>query len=235
MQIAYVTLSKTKVRLTYRKDLTMMGITPKQKKFLEFVYKFSREHGYAPSQKEIANHFGWRSLGTVQDYLKKLREKGLLHNRWNARRALEVNSTFARLIAPKVESQEIPIVGRIAAGKPIEAVEESANAVLPIPSEMLPKGDFFALEVEGTSMIEEGILPNDNIIVQKQETADDGDMVVALLDKEATVKKLYRHKNKLELRPANKEMKSIWVKPSACKIQGIVVGLYRSYYNVKND
>ncbi len=205
-----------------------MRITPKQKKLLEYIYEFTVENGYAPSQREIANHFGWKSLGTVQDYLKKLIAKGLLKKEWNARRAIEVEPAFLDLHIKPKQATELPLLGSIAAGQPIEAVDESQNSLF-VPNEMLGSGDHYALAVEGNSMVEDGILDGDSIIIRRQENADDGETVVALLDNGATVKRLYRKGRRIELRPANKEMKSFYVKPSQLRIQGIVVGLYRRY------
>lgn len=145
---------------------------------------------------------------------------------------MEVCKSFAKVLEQKyekVETQKVPILGKIAAGRPIEAIEDFSGPALTIPEDILTSGDFFSLEVEGNSMIEEGILPGDYILVKKQETADNGSTVVALIDGEATVKKFYRHNRKVELRPANKEMESIWVRPGKCHIQGIVSGLYRKY------
>ncbi len=205
-----------------------MKITPKQKKLLEFIYEFSVENGYAPSQREIANHFNWKSLGTVQDYLKKLMAKGLLHKEWNARRALEVDPSFLeKQIKPK-QATAIPLLGKIAAGKPIEVMTED-DCTIQIPNEILGSGDFYCLEVEGSSMIEDGVLSGDYVVVRKQESAENGETVVALLENSATMKRLYRKGRQVELRPANKDMESFMVAPSKVKVQGIVVGLYRRY------
>lgn len=204
-----------------------IGITPKQKAFLTFIHQFSQEKGYAPSQHEIANHFGWRSLGTVQDYLKILAHKGVLGKRSNFPRTLEINSAIAKWMLYQKHICHIPIIGKIVAGKPFEAVTESDISTVAMPSHMLPSGDCYALEVSGTSMVEDGIFPGDYIIVKRQEEAEDGNTVIVLLGNEATVKKIYRHNGMIELRPANCEMQSLWIRE--CKIWGIVVSLYRSY------
>lgn len=206
-----------------------IGITPKQKALLEFIQAYSHGKGYAPSQQEMANHFGWRSLGTVQDYLKILTQKGALEKRANHPRALEVNQKMMPWPSSNEEICYMPITGKIAAGKPLEAIQDIDAPKFSIPARMLPKGDFYALEVEGNSMIEDGIWHGDYIVVKKQQQADDGDTVVALLERDATVKKIYRRNGRLELRPANAQMSSLWVDESDCKIQGLVVGLYRSY------
>ena len=137
---------------------------------------------------------------------------------------------MTKLFAPKkAQYHDVPIVGKIAAGKPIIALEEPAPTTLPIPKTLVSSEEVYALEVQGKSMIEDGILPGDYIIVKKQENAEEASTVVALLENEATVKKIYRHGKKIELKPANANMKSIWVQAKKCKIQGIVVALYRKY------
>lgn len=206
------------------------GITPKQKALLEFIAQFTHEKGYAPSQQEIANHFGWRSLGTVQDYFKILTTKGVLERRANHPRTLEVKTKLLRWTSSDEVVRNIPISGKIAAGNPIEAIEESKAATLPIPVSMLPSGEFYALEVNGKSMTGEGIFPGDYIIVKVQEQAEDGDTVVALLGNEATVKKIYRQQGEIELRPANEQMESRWIDEDGCKVRGVVVALYRRYW-----
>ena len=205
-----------------------MRITPKQKKVLEFIYNSTIENGYAPSQREIANHFDWKSLGTVQDYLKKLMAKGLLKKEWNARRAIEVEESFFDTHMKPRQATSIAIFGRIAAGEPIEAITESRSSIC-VPNEILGDGEFFALTVQGSSMVEDGIINGDKIIIRKQDTANNGETVVALVDGDATVKKFYRKPKKIELRPANKKMKSILMDAKRVKVQGVVVGLFRKY------
>ncbi|BBM81934.1 transcriptional repressor LexA [Candidatus Uabimicrobium amorphum] len=205
-----------------------MRITPKQKALLTFVCNFTAENGYAPSQREIADHFGWKSLGTVQDYLKKLEAKGVLKKEWNARRAIEVDHRFVENFMIPKESVSVPLLGKIAAGRPIEAIVSSEERI-PVPKEMVRNGSFYALTVEGNSMIEDGIFEGDYIVVRRQQNAENGEMVVALVDNSATVKRMYRQKSRIELRPANETMESFYVKPHEVKVQGIVVGLYRKY------
>ena len=204
------------------------GITPKQKKVLEFIEEYSRENTYAPSQKEIAEYFGYASLGTVQNYLVRLERQGYLKKSWNAKRSMQVIPTLEL----GTQSTTISLLGRVAAGRPIEAIEN--NDTLDVPSSMLlGSGDHFALKVVGDSMEEEGIIEDDFIIVQQQVRATNGQTVVALIDNETTVKKFYRKNGNIELHPANVNYQPIILKEREgmdFKILGIVVGVIRKYH-----
>ena len=158
----------------------MSPLTPKQKLVLDFIRSHIRDEGYAPSQREIAEAFGFRSLGTVQNYLVRLEKEGFLTREWNARRGLRVSHTTDR-------GYDLPLAGTVAAGKPIEAIETPDT--IEVPRSMAGKGENFVLRVKGDSMIEDGILDGDFVIVRKQETAHNGQTVVALMDGEATGKR----------------------------------------------
>ncbi len=220
------------LRQTYAYDLNM-PLTPKQKQFIEFIDDFKRKQGFAPSQAEIARHFGFRSLGTVQRYLTRLREQGLLERApANARRGLAVKSNLAWMEdgdTAKMSSRQrmtLPLLGRVAAGQPIEAIE-TLNEI-EVPSSLIRRGDHFALQVSGQSMIEDGILDGDFVIVQKQRTAECGQMVVALVDDAATVKRFYPKKESIELHPANPLYHPIIVRPDqSFQIEGVVTGVIR--------
>lgn len=199
-----------------------MKLTKKQKEFLGYLSGYIAAWGHSPSFDEICAHFGFNSYNTVTTYLKILERKGYIRlPRKNLKRSIEV-------ISP-VETRrfELPILGRVAAGKPIEAVED--REAVEVPPSMIGTGDFFALKVKGRSMEEEGILSGDTIVVRRQPTAENGETVVALIDNEVTVKKYYRRKNHVELRPAHKGMESIRVKAGDLQIQGKVVGVVRHY------
>jgi repressor LexA len=159
----------------------------------------------------------------VTTYLKILERKGYvrLPKEKNRKRAFEV-------ISP-VETRrfEFPLLGRVAAGKPIEAVEDVS--AIEVPSSMVGSGDYFVLQVKGASMMDDGILSGDFVVVRKQPTAENGETVVALINNEATVKKYYKRKDHVELRPAHKGMKSIRVKEVGLRIEGKVVGVMRYY------
>lgn len=200
-----------------------MKLTEKQKAFLAYVTQYIDTWGQAPSFDEMRAHFGYGSYNTVTNYLKILEKKGYIRlpGRKNRKRAIEV-------LRP-VESRrfELPLLGTVAAGKPIEAVPDAR--VIEVPPSMAARGDCFVLQVEGDSMEEEGIMDGDFIVVRKQATAENGETVVVLLDNEATVKKYYRRGNRVELRPAHPRMKPILVTEGDLRIEGKVVGVMRYY------
>jgi repressor LexA len=200
-----------------------MKLTEKQKTFLEYLSRHIAEWGQPPSFDEIRSHFGFASYNTVTTYLKTLARKGYIRlpRRKNRKRALEVISSV------ETKRFEFPLLGRVAAGKPIEALEVAD--VIEVPPFMISRGDHFVLQVKGDSMREDGILEGDFIVVRKQATAQTGETVVALINGEATVKKYYRKKDAVELRPANSEMAPILVSEGDLRIQGKVVGVLRKY------
>jgi repressor LexA len=194
-------------------------MTPKQKRILDFIHAHLDRHGYAPSQQEIAHAFNFRSLGTVQNYLVRLEREGHLSRQWNARRGM-------RPLRPQGSGLELPLVGTVAAGKPIEAVETPDT--LEVPPAMLGAGEHFVLRIKGDSMIGDGIIDGDYVVVRKQATADNGQTVVALIAGEATVKRLQRKGKYIELHPANPAMEVITVSEGAdFRIEGVVVGVIR--------
>lgn len=234
-------------------------LTPKQKLFLEFLQLFEARNGYAPSQQEIATHFGFKSLGTVQDYLKRLEEVGALKKTWNARRSTELMPKAAAQISttatttnphelsepgsrarsplPLPVSFSIPLLGRVAAGRPIEATSQ-AHRELEIPPSLIPARfhqDAYALEVRGDSMIEDGIFDGDYVILKKQSHAENGQTVVGLLNgSEATIKRYQKRAGRIELHAANEKYKPIVVSEEdagahAFRIEGILLALFRKY------
>ena len=197
----------------------MSPLTPKQKAVYDYILEFSKAQGYPPSQQEIARAFGWRSLGTVQNYLVRLVREGVLEKDWNAKRGLKV-------LQPQGTALELPLVGRVAAGKPIEAI--STPDSIEVPPSMVGPGENFVLRVQGDSMIGDGILDGDYVVVRKQARAESGQTVVALLRGEATVKRLVRRGERLELHPANPAMQPLVVDGEAeFQIEGVVVGVIR--------
>lgn len=198
----------------------MSPLTPKQKRILDFIQEYERQTGCSPSQQEIASAFGFRSLGTVQNYLVRLEREGLLAREWNARRGLRVQTP-----APP-GTVELPLAGMVAAGKPIEALETPGN--IEVPSSMLGAGDNFVLQVQGNSMVGDGILDGDYVVVRKQATAENGRTVVALIAGEATVKRFYRKNHHIELHPANPTMQPLLIEDEeSFRIEGVVVGVIR--------
>jgi len=200
-----------------------MKLTEKQKAFLEYISRYMEDWGQSPSFEEICSHFGFTSYNTVTTYLKTLEWKGYIRlpNKKNQKRAIEVISPV------ETRRLEFPLLGRVAAGKPIEAVEE-VNAI-EVPPSMTGQGDHFVLQVSGDSMKEDGILNGDFIVVRKQPTAENGQTVVALINNEATVKKYYKQENYVELRPSHAGMESILIKKGDLRIEGRVVGVMRHY------
>ncbi len=200
-----------------------MKLTPKQKEFLAYLADYVDRWGHAPSFEEIRDHFEFGSYNTVSTYLKILERKGYIRlpKQKNKKRAIEI-------IKPMEAGRfEFPLLGRVAAGKPIEAIED--HQVIEVPPSMARGGDHFVLQVQGDSMEEDGILDGDYVVVRKQPLAQNGDTVVAIIDNEATIKKFYRHKDHVELRPAHKGMEPIIVKDRDFRIEGKVVGVIRYY------
>lgn len=197
-----------------------MALTKKQKDVLDYITGYVRENGYSPTQKEIQENFGFKSLGSVQDYIKYLTAGGYLNNDSHSVRGLMPS-------AVQQNSEDIPLLGNIAAGIPIEAVENSD--IISVPVHMLGRGQHYALKVKGESMIEEGILSGDVAIIRHSTQAENGQIVVAVVDNETTLKKYFKRSKQIELHPANKTMKPIIIKDKECEIRGLLVGILRTY------
>lgn len=199
-----------------------MKLTEKQKEFLGYISSYIDDWGRSPSFDEICSHFGFNSYNSVTTYLKILERKGYLRlPEKNRKRAIEVISPV------ETKRFELPLLGKVAAGRPIEAVEDSN--VIEVPPSMVGSGDHFVLVVAGDSMVDDGILDGDHVVIRKQATAENGETVVALVENEATVKRYYRSGGKVELRPANENMQSFWFKKGDLRIEGKVVGVLRHY------
>jgi repressor LexA len=196
-----------------------MALTEKQQKVLDFIQGYSLQEGEAPSQREIAEHFGFKSLGTVQDYLKALQARGCLEKAFYSKRNLSVvQSEGDRLL---------PLLGKVAAGQPIEYTMHDNN--IEVPTSMLKSGsEHFALKVVGDSMVDIGILENDYVVVRKQSEAENGRVVVAMINNEATIKRMFKKSGIVELHSENAKYKPIFVKPDQeFRVLGIFVGLIR--------
>lgn len=207
-----------------------MALTKKQKEVYDYIAAYQDHHGHSPTQNEIKDHFGLKSLGSVQKYLQYLNKEGVLETQWNHRRGIEVKSPDKTEIDN--DSDHIPLLGLVAAGNPIEAIENPTNTIA-VPRHFLKGGfRYFALTVKGESMCEAGILEGDVIVCRSTKEARNGQIVVAVIDGEATVKTLsLLNKRKLELLPANKNFSPIVVDETVSdfKIVGTLVGLLRSY------
>jgi repressor LexA len=201
-----------------------MHLTRRQKEILDFVAQHISRKGYAPTIEEIGGHFGLSSLATVHKHLSNLQEKGLIKRAWNRSRALELVPS-----GMTVRAVELPLMGRVAAGSPIEAVQSSET--IWVPEDMLGRGETYVLQVKGDSMIEEQIRDGDYVIVEDRREARDGEMVIALIDGEsATLKKLYREAGgRVRLQPANAAMDPIYVDAERLRVQGVVIGVLRKY------
>ena len=202
-----------------------MALTKRQKEILDFLEGFVAENGYPPSFEEIAGHFGFASLATVHEHLENLRAKGYIRKSHNASRSIQVVPT--NLPASAVE---LPLMGSVAAGVPIEAIEDTETVA--VPEDMIGRGGkHYVLRVRGDSMIEEQIRDGDYVIVNARNTAENGEMVVALVHGDsATVKKFYRERNgQVRLQPANVTMAPMFFDSHDVMVQGIVVGVIRRY------
>ncbi len=197
-------------------------LTPKQKRVYEFLSSTIREKGYAPSIPEIGRRFKITSTRGVFDHLKALERKGYIKR--VGKRAVEIVSSSGRSALP--EAKEIPIVGRVRAGVPLLA-EENIEGFLAVANEIARGKETFALKVKGDSMIEDGILDGDHVVIRRQETAENGDIVCALIGDEATLKRFYRNGNEVALKPANKNYEPIIVTKGEFRILGRAVGVIR--------
>lgn len=192
-------------------------LTKKQKTFMDYVDSYSKKKGYSPSHEEIRKHLKLSSVSTVNHYMKILQEKGYINHKKNTARSVEIGK--------KESIINIPFKGYIAAGQPIEVIEEYET--IPVPRSLFSNGELFALGVKGDSMINEGIFDGDTVIIRKQNTVEDGETAVALINNnEVTLKKIYREKNRIRLQPANPNLKPFYVKEVI--IQGKVISTFRN-------
>jgi repressor LexA len=201
----------------------METLTKKQRIVLEYIKDFIRRHGHAPSYEEIAGGLGLSSPSTIHVHVENLELKGYLTKKWNANRSIDLSASQDRGAAI-----EAPLVGRIAAGLPIQAVEDQET--ISIPAELLGRNETFVLRVTGDSMRDDHVLDGDYVIVDKRETARNGEMVVALIrGSEATLKRYYREGSLIRLEPANPAFPTQVYDEHDVSIQGVVVGILRKY------
>jgi repressor LexA len=220
-------------------------LTPRQQNILDFVAEFQGEHGFPPSIREIGEFFGIKSTNGVSDHLRALEKKGFLNRSGNLSRCLQVvrdeedprpttrrplPGETLRAVAPTGTQVRVPILGKVAAGQPLLAVEEAEDTIV-IDSFLLGgPGEVFGLRVVGESMIEAGILPGDFLFVRKRSSAQPGDIVVAMIEGEATVKRWFPEGDRIRLQPENRTMQPIYVRAQdfrQCDLLGTVVGIYR--------
>lgn len=204
-------------------------LTERQRDILEYIQQFQRDRGIAPTHREICERFAYSSYGTVYKHLKLLQQKGFLRKDWNQKRGIELLRPVPGGSHAFESSVELPFYGRIAAGMPLEAV--AGDETLSVPHHLLGRrrGEHYVLEVIGESMIDEGIHEGDLVIVLQRELAEPGDMIVALVGNEATLKRFYPEGDTVRLQPANRHMQPIRVPARDVRVQGIVVGLMRRF------
>jgi repressor LexA len=197
--------------------------TPRQKQILDFVTRSIDRRGFAPSIQEICDHFDLASTATVHKHLKNLAARGLLTRESHRSRALEVPS------AASTEAVEIPLLGRVAAGAPIEAI--SNPDTIAIPADWLGRGERFALRVRGDSMIDAHIEDGDIVVIERRETARDGETVIALVDDHEATLKVFRTQadGRIRLEPRNESLKPMVFDAARVRVQGSVVGVLRRY------
>ena len=198
----------------------------RQRQILQFIRDFRRREGISPTHREIRDRFGYSSYGTVHKHLKLLEEKGYLKRHWNQKRGVELTGSGDEEAGP---ARRVPYFGRIAAGRPIEAI--AGDEQVTVPEQLLASGSsrHYVLKVVGDSMVDEGVHDGDFVVVQEQSEARPGQMVVALLSDEVTLKRYYPEGETVRLQPANPRMKPIHVPARDLRLQGIVVGLMRRF------
>lgn len=200
------------------------GLTKRQTEILEYIKSEVRSRGYPPSVREIGLAVGLNSSATVHSHLARLEAKGYIRRDPTKPRAIEITDG-STLVEVSVNTISIPILGRVTAGEPILAVE-NVDDYFTIPAHFVPSGEIFMLNIKGDSMIEAGIHDGDMVLVKRQSTAKNGDIVVALIEDEATVKTFYREATRIRLQPENRALQPLY--PEEVSILGKVVGLYRT-------
>ncbi len=206
-----------------------MAITRRQHQVYDFISRFVAEHGYSPSFEEIASGLELSSLATVHKHISNLEKKGLLTRDYNRSRSIDLVPPKGRLKQSMSVNTGVvlPLVGRIAAGQPIEAIESQSTISL---ADFVRSKEVFVLEVKGESMQDEHIVDGDYVLVEKTRTAHNGDIVVALVESnDATLKRFYHEGDKIRLQPSNVNMQPIIKPASSVEIQGRVIGVLRKY------
>ncbi len=212
-----------------------MALTRRQKQVYDFLVRFVEEHGYSPSFEEIGDGLGLSSLATVHKHVSNLEQKGLLKRDYNRSRSIDLLKPRGRMkqvlagaaAAVAGNGLTLPLMGRIAAGRPVEAMENPETISL---ADFTRSKDVYVLQVTGESMQDEHIVNGDYVLVEKANTARDGEIVVALVNgSDATLKRMYREGDKIRLQPSNIAMAPIMVPAATVQIQGRVIGVLRKY------
>ncbi|HEX8253209.1 MAG TPA: transcriptional repressor LexA [Thermoanaerobaculia bacterium] len=214
----------------------MSYLTERQRDIFNFIREFQKERGVAPTHREICDHFGFSSYGTVYKHLTLLEKKGLIRRDWNQKRGVEVVEqpesgeavpSRREPAAASSNARELPLFGYIAAGRPLDV--DVSDELITVPEHLTTRGENYVLKVRGDSMVEDGILDGDLVIIARRELADNGEMVVANVSGEVTLKRLYREGDRVRLQPANSMMSPIYAAARDVAVQGVVVGLMRRF------
>ena len=205
----------------------MKYVTERQRDILQFIKDFQKQRGVAPTHREICDHFGFSSYGTVYKHLSLLEKKGLIRRDWNQKRGVELVENEAPKPAEREGVRELPLFGYIAAGRPIDV--DVSDETITVPEHLTSRGENYVLKVRGDSMIEDGIFDGDLVIISRRERADNGEMVVANVNGEVTLKRLYKEGERVRLQPATSMMSPIFAPALDVSVLGVVVGLMRRF------
>lgn len=207
-----------------------MAISAKQQKVLDYIRSFMKQHGYPPAVRDICQGLNLKSTSTAHGYLARLEKQGYIRRDPSKTRAIELieENSAEPMSSTEIRAVNVPLLGQVAAGFPILA-EENFEEYLAMPKEIVPYDtkETFALQIKGESMIKAGILNGDKIIVRKTNVAENGDIIVALIDNEATCKRFYKEKNRIRLQPENDLMEPMYF--DEVQVLGKVIGLVRNY------
>ena len=191
-----------------------------QQRILDYIEKYIEVNGYPPSVREIGQAVDLKSTSTVHGHLNRLEKKGLLHREAMKPRTIDITRE------DRPQMQKLPILGKVAAGTPILA-EENAEGFVPLPDTIIGRGEHFVLEIRGESMITAGIMNGDFVVVKRQQTAQNGDIIIAMIDDEATCKRYFKEPDRIRLQPENPRMQPFYAR--SVTIVGKVTAVYRSY------
>jgi repressor LexA len=208
----------------------MKYLTERQRDILNFIRTFQKERGVAPTHREICDHFGFSSYGTVYKHLSLLEKKGLIRRDWNQKRGVEVVDDEQPAKPGQQQAsnvRELPLFGYIAAGRPLDV--DVSDETIAVPEHLTTRGENYVLKVRGDSMVDDGILDGDLVIIARRVRADNGEMVVANVNGEVTLKRFYHEGEHVRLQPANSMMSPIYAAARDVAVQGVVVGLMRRF------
>lgn len=204
----------------------MTYLTERQRDILNFIKESQSERGVTPTHREICDHFGFSSYGTVYKHLSLLEKKGLIRRDWNQKRGVELVEQPEQR-EPAAGVRELPLFGYIAAGRPLDV--DVSDETISVPEHLTTRGENYVLKVRGDSMIDDGIFDGDLVIISRREQAYNGEMVVANVSGEVTLKRIYREGERVRLQPANATMSPIYAPARDVAVQGVVVGLMRRF------